>query len=178
MEEWREVPGFEGKYIASNDGRIRTTVEYIENPHKGKIRIQKNRHFKKDTLIGGKLSEKGYSRVNLGKNVYLVHRIIALTFIPNPNNLPQINHIDGNKLNNNVANLEWVTNQENRDHAVINDLVARRDKNHGNQKLTTEQCYEIVELCKTSNMTQRKIAEKYKVSPTAIYKVNLTYGKN
>lgn len=74
--------------------------------------------------------KKGYHRVTLTidkgkKKTFLVHRLIAQKFIPNPDNLPQVNHIDGNKDNNHVNNLEWVDNQTNTDHAVATGLVPR-----------------------------------------------------
>lgn len=65
---------------------------------------------------------KGYLRVSIGGKLMFVHRLVAEKYIPNPDNKPQVNHKDGNKLNNCVANLEWVTNQENRNHAMKNGL--------------------------------------------------------
>ena len=74
------------------------------------------------------LTNKGYKdgciSIN-GKRKHLsIHRTVALLYVPNPNNLPQVNHIDGNKLNNHYTNLEWVTNQQNRTHAIENGLQA------------------------------------------------------
>jgi hypothetical protein len=72
------------------------------------------------------LKKKGkptYKTVKINKTTMYVHRIVAMTYLPNPNNLPQVNHIDGDKLNNHYTNLEWVTNQENRNHAVKNGLM-------------------------------------------------------
>jgi hypothetical protein len=62
-------------------------------------------------------SEKGYGVVSIQGHPNKLHRVVAKCFIPNPNNKPQINHLDGNKLNNNIQNLEWVTNSENQKHA-------------------------------------------------------------
>ncbi len=93
---------------------------------------RKNGHFMQRVpgkfVIGPRLSSKGYPRVSLRGTVYFVHSLVAKYFIPNHMKKPQINHIDGNKLNNRVDNLEWVTNQENRDHAVRNGLIARGEK--------------------------------------------------
>lgn len=68
------------------------------------------------------ITKKGYLRVDLKGKGYSVHRLVAMAFIPNPLNKPQVNHIDGNKNNNNVKNLEWCTNSENQKHAVANGL--------------------------------------------------------
>ena len=75
------------------------------------------------------LTEKGYERISLyGFGQYYVHRLVAMIYIPNPDHKPQVNHKDGNKLNNHVSNLEWVTNQENRDHALQNGLHCTGEK--------------------------------------------------
>ena len=72
------------------------------------------------------LTNKGYKDSCIfinGKRKHLsIHRTVALLYVPNPNNLPQVNHIDGDKLNNHYTNLEWVTNQQNRTHAIENKL--------------------------------------------------------
>ena len=72
------------------------------------------------------LTNKGYKSfrgcVNSVRKHISIHRAVALLYVPNPNNLPQVNHIDGDKLNNHYTNLEWITNQENRNHAIENGL--------------------------------------------------------
>lgn len=100
-----DLPGFEGIYQASSNG-------YITNGRK--------------TLKTYKINS-GYLCLKLcdAKGVRhsaLLHRLIAKAFIPNPTDLPQVNHIDGNKENNSLANLEWVTCSENRDHAAKTGL--------------------------------------------------------
>lgn len=76
-------------------------------------------------------NRKGYLKVELKCKGYFVHRIVALAFIPNPLNKEQVNHIDGNKINNNVSNLEWVTNAENHKHKCENGLnIVCKGKEH------------------------------------------------
>ncbi|MFO8039896.1 MAG: HNH endonuclease [Sodalinema sp.] len=101
------------------------------------------------------LNKKGYLQVCLqGAKSYRIHRLVAELFIPNPEQKPQVNHIDGNKLNNSVENLEWVTNQENKDHAISNGLwdnisekIAVRQKGAGNSsaKLSETDVLDIYE---------------------------------
>lgn len=109
---WKDIKGYEGRYMVSNHGEILST----KFNGKGKSRILKQND-----------KGRGYLSVSLYKDKKVkprtVHRIVAETFIPNPNNLPQINHIDGNKKNNNINNLEWCTAKENVQHAWKNGLV-------------------------------------------------------
>lgn len=108
-EEWKPIKGYEGYYAASTLGRICSIDRIIV----GKTKT----YVIKGKILKPKLSKKGYLEVSLTKDKKLksfrVHRIIAETFIPNPNNYPIINHINENKVDNNVDNLEWCTNKYN-----------------------------------------------------------------
>lgn len=103
------------------------------------------RNVKTNTLYKQHLNKTGYMQVcvSLGgrdnKKVFKIHKAVAETFIPNPENKPQVNHIDANKTNNNVENLEWVTNLENSHHAKDNGLMkTKRGEENFFAKLTEE----------------------------------------
>lgn len=83
-------------------------------------------------IITGHITTKGYVRISNGKTKKFLHRLIAETFIPNPHNYPQINHIDGNKQNNNVTNLEWCDNSYNQKHSylILNKPKYMQGKHH------------------------------------------------
>ena len=95
-EIWKQVPNTIKTYWVSNLGRFKNSFGII--------------------LVNSKVTLSGYISVGIDKLTYRLHRIVALTFIENPENKKQVNHIDGNKTNNAVSNLEWVTNQENQIH--------------------------------------------------------------
>ena len=116
-EVWKSVPGFEGYYEASNIGRIRT-VDRIGKTCYGADRKLNGK------LVAQNSGKKGYLRVSSRiHGVMLVHRLVALTWIQNPDALPVINHIDGNKENNRIENLEWCTQSYNMKHAHRNGLA-------------------------------------------------------
>lgn len=73
-------------------------------------------------ILKGQPNAKGYLRISIGGKLMFIHKLVAEKYVPNPDNKEQINHIDGNKLNNSADNLEWCTNQENRNHAVKEKL--------------------------------------------------------
>ena len=110
MEEWRYIEGYEGLYQVSNEGRIKSlNREIVYKDGRKKILPEK--------ILHNFLSDLGYYHVMLSKNGipkrYKVHRLVAKAFIPNPNDLPIINHKDENPKNNTVENLEWCTQDYN-----------------------------------------------------------------
>lgn len=123
----------------------------------------------------GYKSSKGYLlfdfRRRKGKCVP-VHRLVAEAFIPNPQNKPQVNHIDGDKTNNKVENLEWVTNGENQIHAFKNNLQ-KGNFEHPNSKLTLEQVLYIKNNCIAGSKIygMQTLAKKFNVCSTTIKQI-------
>ena len=164
VEEWRDIEGYEGLYQVSNLGKIKSF-------HYGTSRINKIQ-----------LTKKGYAYTHLYKNGkskrYFVHVLVAKAFIPNPKNKPQVNHIDANKSNNRVENLEWVTPEENMQHAYEKGLVKIGSEHHCSQ-LTEDQVRYI-----RKNYTpydeefgRDALAKKFGVRKKVVYNVahNITY---
>ena len=117
QEEWRDIKGYEGKYQVSNLGNVKS----LQYKRLGKARI----------LIPY-ISNRGYYTVALSMNskkaVRTIHRLVAETFVENIDDLPMVNHVDGNKKNNRADNLEWCTQKHNIEHAWESGL-AKKDNN-------------------------------------------------
>lgn len=164
-EVWRNIAGYEGFYQVSNKGRVKS-LKWAG----GKI-------MKLSEVGGGYLGTNFY---NHSLHAVRVHQLVAEAFIPNSENKPCVNHIDGNKKNNCVENLEWATYSENILHAHRNDLIkAKKGSEVYNAKLTDEQVNYIRENYKPydKNFGGRALAKKFSVTPTTISLVvrNLHY---
>lgn len=111
QEIWKDIKNYEGLYQVSNLGRVKSLNRICYDS----VRKYNKKIFKR--ILKQAIAKPGYYTINLTKNgkqqTYRIHRLVAETFIPNPYNYPIINHIDGNKLNNNINNLEWCTYKHN-----------------------------------------------------------------
>jgi len=183
-----DIPNYESLYAVTKDGQIWSypkTNKYVK-------------HLKGAWLK--KTVDNGYEYVGLYKSKRpkktSVHRIVAITFLPNPYKLPEVNHIDGNKLNNNVENLEWCTSKYNSEHAQKLGLNNISDKNKeatrerikkynnsvegrknasklgkSKRKLTEKQVHDILHRCNVIGLSAYSICKEYGVSKPTILKI-------
>lgn len=128
-EEWRTIKETNNKYSVSNLGNVRRNEHYtIVSPNSNHFNGTKL--FYKEKEVKGYINKEGYKTVYLqidcNKRVAKkVHRLVAEAFIPNPNNLPQVNHIDENRLNNSIQNLEWCNAKYNANHGTRKDKLRK-----------------------------------------------------
>ena len=171
MEIWKDITGYDGVYQISNYGRVRRFWKKSQWNPEGKLKMLK-------VSIG----ERGYQCVNLYKNgkrtTCKIHRLVSFEFIENTLNKPQVNHIDGNKINNHVDNLEWCTCSENLKHAYKTGLKKFTGKiygeKNGRSKLTQKQVDQIREL--KGLKTQKQISKMFNISQSTISCIHT--GKN
>jgi hypothetical protein len=167
-EIFKPIVEFNGAYHVSNFGNIKTFNW---------------RNTGREAIIKPAKDKKGYLRVGLILNGKLVtrkvHRLVGITFIPNPENKPQINHKDTIKANNFEYNLEWATNSENQIHAIKNGCVKSRmgikrpyikakGEDNENSKLKEFQVLEIRKRFKKRICTREMLGKEYNVSPATI----------
>jgi hypothetical protein len=156
-EEWKEVKDWNGKYLISNLGRFKSIDgKYTKKHPDGYITL-------------GTIGNSGYRAVTL-RNCGLyysvrVHTLVGEHFCDKPSSVEKlcINHIDGNKLNNNFWNLEWITLGENVKHAVRIGLMDLKGEKHFRAKLTNEKVIEMRRL-RANGLTHQRIADMFGVS--------------
>lgn len=157
-EIFKDVVGFESYFKVSNLGKV--------------FSKRSNKILK--TFISKKGYERLATKINGINKCFVIHRLVAITFIPNTHNKPEVNHIDGNKCNNIVEKLEWVTTSENAIHAYTTGLkYAKGGVDNVNSKLSHEDILEI----RCSAGTCRELAERYGVHHMQISRIkrNIAY---
>lgn len=151
MPELKDIPGFEGRYKINIEGEVFSLKQKI---------------YLKQIKNGA-----GYLSVALWKNKKKqnkrIHRLIAEAFIDNPLTKPQVNHIDGDKLNNSIKNLEWVTVSENAKHAF--DIGLRSNKGEKNSQSKLKEC-DVIEIRKlySQGVSQKELASRFKIGQSRI----------
>ena len=168
-EVWRAIPGFEGLYEASTEGRIRSLDRLIT----GKNGVTKKYAGR---IIRPIPMNQGYLTVALSKDGnavrYLIHRLVAITFIPNPNDFEEVNHIDGVKGNNALSNLEWMSRVRNIRHAMDMGLIQGLGENNPAAKLSDSDARAIKELSRYC-LHPKELAAVFGVKPSTITDIQL-----
>jgi hypothetical protein len=160
QEIWKDIKGYEGCYQVSNYGRVKSL------PRKINARWGEG-HNIKGRIMSQRLTHNGYLVCSLRngniQKTYKVHRLVGEVFVENGKNYPQINHKDGNKLNNKPTNLEWVTPKQNTKHAFDTNLRnPPKGKSHHNARLTEK---DVLEIRKNQNgLTHRELSVLYNIS--------------
>ena len=121
MNQFKPIKDFEKRYEITNRGRVKSLKRTTKDVTMDRVRTYDER------ILTPKTDKKGYKRISLRREMRtydrLIHRLVAIVYIPNPNNLPYINHLDGNPSNNYYKNLEWCTHKDNIQHASANGMM-------------------------------------------------------
>ncbi|MFT8756944.1 NUMOD4 domain-containing protein [Leuconostoc pseudomesenteroides] len=172
-EVWRPIKGYEGRYEVSNFGRIKS-LPFVRGNHTG--------YYKTKEIIRKQVAnEKGYMRVSLSgqggkKKMHSVHRLVALAFLPNPENFEEVNHRDFNKENNRVENLEWCDREYNMSYLDTKD---RRLKNLDRNKIGVKHRKPVIGVTETQRVRFDSIKSASKFIgcvPSAVG--NVIYGRS
>lgn len=174
-EVWKPIIGYEGLYEVSNKGRVKSLKRKVEN----------RTNLIEEKIMKQVITTNGYYKITLSNqksSTKLVHRLVAEAFIPNLENKKCVNHIDCNRLNNNLENLEWATHSENNHLPFVqgrrvNNLIVKHGEDNHNSKLTNQEVINIRAMYIPYKISASKIAKIYNVCTATIEKIleNKTY---
>ena len=168
MEIWKDIEGYQGQYQVSNYGRVKSLARVL---------VYKDGRIlnKKEIILKLIIQNTGYLKITLYGKIKpyqeYIHRLVALAFIPNPENKPQVNHDNGIKTDNHVSNLEWSTKSENCQHAVDSGLCSGVGETHYDSKLSKIQVLEIREKYVPRKYSTYKLAKEYDVHQSTIHRI-------
>lgn len=167
-EIWCDIDGFIGIYQVSNLGRIKR-IACVTKTKNGK------QYFNAERLMNLVPDRKGYIRVQLRLNssskYYSVHRFVAKHFIPNPNNLPEVNHLLGIKADNRASQLEWCTRSHNKMHSYqILGEIKRNGIRNGNSKLSADKI-KLIKGEYSKGLSFKELGEKFGISHTHAWRI-------
>jgi hypothetical protein len=162
-EIWKDIDGYIGYYQVSNLGKVRSLDRIIKYKN-NKVQLLKGRILKHSF-------DSQYPTVGLHLNNVVgtrqIHRLVAIAFLENPLNKPQVNHINGVKNDNRLENLEWVTHQENNIHARETGLIKQRGENSHKAKLKEKDVFKIREMA-ANGMKLYKIAAEFGIHKVTV----------
>lgn len=166
-EVWKDIEGYEGYYQVSDHGRVKSLDRYVGHLGKNKAlkksRVFRNGWMNKSLIVC--LSKEDQSKG------FLIYRLVAKAFIPNPLEKPEVNHLDGNRYNNHISNLEWATRSENEKHAYDTGLyISRKGSQMHCAKLNESQISEIKDLFK-QGVSRKNIASAFKIDYSQACKI-------
>lgn len=168
VEQFVPVGGYEGLYEVSNYGRVKSCNRIV------KSRANSTRTVK-ERLLKPWSNERGYKLVDLcvdsTKQSHRVHRLVCQAFLINHEGKSQVNHIDGDKTNNSLDNLEWSTIDENIAHAFKLGLRCNKGVKNALAKLTEEDVISIRELYAKNDITQKELSKKFNIVPSQVSKI-------
>ena len=174
QEIWKDIKDYEGLYQVSSSGQVKRVERYYTqlNGLTGKS----NTKLLPEMIMKPFEDEDGYLRISLIKDnsrkKHFVHRLVAINFIPNPENKPEVNHKEGNKKDNRVVMIEWNTTSENQRHAIANKLYeTAKGETAGQAKLKEVQVREIHKLWKSGEVTQEYLSSMFGVASSAISRI-------
>lgn len=162
-EIWKDIEGYEGLYQVSDMGRVKSF------PRPG-TRTMKPRILKLS------IEKKGYVKLNLRKNnrvkTVRIHRLVALSFLLNPENKRVVNHVDSDRSNNMLENLEWATQSENIIHGYQHGNIEYKNGSMGNGAKLTETDIPAIRSWLSKGWTQKRVAVLFRISESGIGKIS------